>query len=90
VFGQVSDGFHFAGPNIQVKYMDHLFCIYVKSMGKNTVYRAEERKHPHKPAIDFINDVLNSLEKFEKIISEFRKELRQKFTLIYPCSVPNL
>ena len=48
---KVSDGFHFAGPNIQVKYMDHLFSLYIKSMGKDTVYRIEERKHPHKPAI---------------------------------------
>jgi hypothetical protein len=29
---KVSDGFHFAGPNIQVKYMDHLFSLYTKSM----------------------------------------------------------
>ena len=58
---KVSDGFHFAGPNIQVKYMDHLFSLYIKSMGKDTVYRIEERKQPHKPAIDFINDVLNPL-----------------------------
>ncbi|MGC1927614.1 MAG: hypothetical protein WA667_01455, partial [Candidatus Nitrosopolaris sp.] len=36
---KVSDGFHFAGPNIQVKYMDHLFSLYIKSMGKDTVYR---------------------------------------------------
>jgi hypothetical protein len=46
-------------------------------MGKDTVYRIEERKHPHKPAIDVINDVLNPLEKFEKLVSEFRKELKQ-------------
>jgi hypothetical protein len=57
--------------------MDHLFCIYIKSMGKDTVYRVEERKHPHKPAVDFINDVFNPIEKFENIVSEFRKELKQ-------------
>jgi hypothetical protein len=59
--------------------MDHLFSIYTKSMGKDTVYRVEERKHPHQPAIDFINDVLNPLERFEKMVSELvRKELKQK------------
>jgi hypothetical protein len=47
--------------------MNHLFSLYIKSMGKDTVYRIEERKHPHKPAIDFIIDVLNPIEKFEKI-----------------------
>jgi hypothetical protein len=75
---KVGDAFHFAGPNIQVKYMDHLFSIYIKPMGKDTVYRVEERKHPNKSPIDFINDVLNPLERFEKMVSEFRKELKQK------------
>jgi hypothetical protein len=62
---KVSGSFHFTGLKIQLKHMDHLFSIYVKSMGKDTVYRVEERKYPHKPAIDFINDVLNPLETFE-------------------------
>ncbi|MGC1930685.1 MAG: hypothetical protein WA667_17080 [Candidatus Nitrosopolaris sp.] len=71
---KVSDWFHYTGPKIQVKHMDHLFCLYIKSMGKDTVYRIEERKHPHKPPLDFINDVLNPVEKVEKLISEFRDE----------------
>ena len=60
---KVSDLFHFTGLKIQVKHMDHLFCLYVKSIGKDTLYRVEERKHPHKPALDFINEVFNPLEK---------------------------
>jgi hypothetical protein len=48
-------------------------------MGNNTAYRVEERKHPHAPAIDFINDVFNPIEKFEKLVSDLvRKELKQK------------
>jgi len=74
---KVSGSFHYTGLKIQVKHMDHLFSIYIKSMGNDTVYRVEERKHPHKPAVDFINDVFNPIEKFEKLVSEFRKELRQ-------------
>ena len=74
---KVTGLFHYTGLKIQVKHMNHLFSLYIKPMGKDTVYRIEERKHPHKPAIDFINDVLNPLEKVEKIISEFRKELKQ-------------
>jgi hypothetical protein len=46
-------------------------------MGKDTVYRIEERRHPHKAAIDFINDVFNPLEKVEKLISGFREEQEQ-------------
>ena len=76
---KVSGSFHFTGLKIQVKHMDHLFSIYIKSMGKDTVYRIEERKHPHKLAIDVINDVLNPIEKFEKLVSELvRRELKQK------------
>jgi hypothetical protein len=67
---KVSGSFHFTGLKIQVKHMDHLFSLYIKSLGKDTVYRIEERKHPHKPAIDFINDVLNPIENFEKLVSE--------------------
>ena len=74
---KVSGWFHYTGLKIQVKHMNHLFSIYIKSMGKDTVYRIEERKHPHKPALDFINDVFNPIEKFEKLVSEFRKELKQ-------------
>ncbi len=54
--------------------MNHLFSVYIKSMGKDTVYRVEERKHPHKPAVDFINDVFNPIERVEKMFSEFREE----------------
>lgn len=70
----VSDWFHYTGLKIQVKHIDHLFCLYIKPMGNDTVYRVEERKYPHKPPLDFINDVLNPLEKVEKLISEFRDE----------------
>jgi argonaute-like protein implicated in RNA metabolism and viral defense len=46
-------------------------------MGKDTVYRVEERKHPHQSHLDFINDVFNPVEKVEKLISEFREEQKQ-------------
>lgn len=35
-------------------------------MGKDTVYRVEERKHPHKGPLDFINQVFNPTEKDEQ------------------------
>jgi hypothetical protein len=46
--------------------MDHLFSLYIKSIGKDTVYRIDERKYPHKPPIDFINEVFNPIEKFRQ------------------------
>jgi hypothetical protein len=49
---KVSDLFHLSAIKIQVRHLDHLFSIYIKSMGKDTVCRLEERKHPaEKPAI---------------------------------------
>ena len=45
---KVSDVFHFSAIKVQVRHLDHLFSVYVKSMGKHTVCRLEERKHPVK------------------------------------------
>jgi hypothetical protein len=56
---KVSHWFHYVGSKIQVKHLDHLFCLYIKSMGEDTVYRVEERKHPKKNAIEAINDIFN-------------------------------
>jgi hypothetical protein len=39
-------------------------------MCKDTVYRIEERKHPHVSVSEFITNVFNPLEKMEKLISE--------------------
>jgi hypothetical protein len=74
---KVSDWFHWTGQNVQVKHLNHLFSLYIKSMGKDTVYRIEERKHPHVSVSEFITDVFNPSEKMEKLISEFREEQKQ-------------
>ena len=39
---RVSDWLQFTGIKIQVKHMDHLFRIYIKSMGEKRVCRIEE------------------------------------------------
>jgi hypothetical protein len=67
---KVSDLFHFTATKIQVKHLDHLFRIYVKSIGKDTVCRIEESKHPEKPAIEFISDVFNPPERFEDMVDK--------------------
>jgi hypothetical protein len=56
---KVSHWFHYTGSKIQVKHLDHLFCVYIKSMGEDTVCRVEERKLPKKNAIAAINDIFN-------------------------------
>ncbi|HXP50736.1 MAG TPA: hypothetical protein VN922_12315, partial [Bacteroidia bacterium] len=38
---KVSDWFQYIGLRIQVKHIDHLFSLYIKKMGKDTVCRVE-------------------------------------------------
>jgi len=51
-------------------------------MGKDTVCRIEERKHPNQSAIDFINDVFNPVEKVEKQIAEYAKKVDKAIGLM--------
>jgi hypothetical protein len=62
---KVTDLLHFSGVKIQVKHLDHLFRIYIKALGKDTVCRVEENKQPKKRAAEFLNDTLNPWEKIE-------------------------
>jgi hypothetical protein len=47
---------------MQVKHLNDIFRIYIKSMGEHTVCRVEKSMHPpsEKSAIEAINDVFNS------------------------------
>ena len=74
---KVSDLFHFTAIKVQVRYIDHLFSIYIKSMGKHTVCRLEERKHPvtKRPAVEFVNDTFNPIGRLEKQIAEIEKKV---------------
>jgi hypothetical protein len=74
---KVSDWLHYTGIKIQVKHLDHLFRIYVKSMDRDTVCRVEEEKHSNKTAIQTVNDIFNPHEKVEKHLAEQHKILYQ-------------
>jgi hypothetical protein len=80
---KVRDFFQLKGPKVQVKHLDHLFRIYIKSMGKETVYRVEESLHPKKSALETINNIFNPMEKVEGEIAEFRDETNRKLSAIY-------
>ena len=62
---KVSDILHLTGIKIQIRHLDHLFRIYIKAMGKDTICRIEENMRPKIGAMEFINDVFNPLEKLE-------------------------
>jgi hypothetical protein len=72
---KVTDLLHFSGIRIQVKHLDHVFRVYIKGLGKDTVCRVEESKQPKKRAVEFINDVLNPMEKIERQLSGISERL---------------
>ena len=65
---------HFSAIKIQVKHLDRLSRIY-KALGKDTVCRVEDAKQPKKRAVEFINDVLNPMEKIERLYLVFLNSL---------------
>jgi hypothetical protein len=72
---KVSDLLHFSGIKIQVRHLDHLFRVYIKAKGKDTICRIEEEKNPKKPAVELINDIFNPMDRIEKKLSEISERL---------------
>jgi hypothetical protein len=74
---KVSDWMQVTGIKVQIKHLDHLFRIYVKSMEKDTVCRVEESVSNNKPnnsILDTINKIFNPTECLEKICSDISKK----------------
>lgn len=57
---QVGEGLQYAGIKVQVKRFDHVFRIYIKSIGNQTACRVEESLAAKKPAIQALSDILNN------------------------------
>jgi hypothetical protein len=74
---KVSDWFQFTGLKIQVKYLDHLFRIYIKSMGEDTLCMVEESCNPNRPVIQAISEIFNPNERLQKQIAEYGNKLSQ-------------
>ena len=75
---KVRDWLQYSGLRIQVRHLDHLFRIYIKSMGPNTVCRVEESCNSvNKPVIEAINDIFNPCEKLERQFAEHDKKLNE-------------
>ncbi|MBV9666666.1 MAG: hypothetical protein JO327_00910 [Nitrososphaeraceae archaeon] len=53
----------------------------------DTVFRIEERKHPtattKKPAIEFINDIFNPVERIERCLTEIARYRYLQFLSLY-------
>jgi hypothetical protein len=72
---KVSDWFQSTHVKVQVRHLDHLFRVYIKSMGRNTVCRVEESCNSvNRPAIEAINDIFNPCgRKLEEILDRLKK-----------------
>jgi hypothetical protein len=57
---KVSEALQYTGIKIQVKHFDHLFRVYIKSLGKGTACRVEEALYPNKPAVQALSEIIDS------------------------------
>ena len=79
----VSDALHATRLNLQIKHLDHLFRIYIKAMGKDTVCRLEESKcFKNRPAIDVINGIFNPNEEMERKLTQMDKKVDNSHELL--------
>lgn len=81
---KVSHLLQVVGLKIQVKHLDHLFSIYIKSLGPDTVCRVEEKKHfkPNKPVLEAINDIFNPYARIENKINFLSDQFRDLIKLL--------
>jgi hypothetical protein len=83
---KVSDWLQFTGIKIQVRHALHLFRIYIKSKGKDTVCRVEESINPkNRSAVEMINDIFNPHERLEKQIGDLSKKIDHLALLHHNC-----
>lgn len=79
----VSHWLQMTGLKIQISHLDHLFRIYIKSMGKDTVCRIEDCKStPNKPAIENINEIFNPNERTNELLIRVIQELSELKSII--------
>ena len=73
---KVSDWLQLTGLKIQLSHAFHLFRVYIKSKGKDTVCRVEESVvSNNRSAVEAINDIFNPTERLEKQIVELDRKI---------------
>jgi hypothetical protein len=74
---RVSDWLQLTGLKIQLRHAFHLFRVYIKSKGRDTVCRVEESVvfPNNRSAVEAINDVFNPTERLEKQIVELDRKI---------------
>jgi hypothetical protein len=84
---KVSDWLQWTGLKVQIKHLDHLFRVYIKSKGKDTVCRVEQSVtcSNRTSVIDIINDVFNPYQRIENLLGD----MQSKIDGIYYSSIKN-
>ena len=66
--------------SIQVRHLSHLFRVYIKTKGGDTLCRVEESVTPKgKCVAEAINDVFNPVERVEKQIAQLNRKFDRLF-----------
>jgi len=74
---KICDHLQFTGLKIQVKHVDHLFRIYIKSLRSETICRVEQSintNHENNSILDTMTRIFYPTERIEKICSEISKK----------------
>ena len=73
---KLGDWLQFTGINIQVKHAFHLFRLYIKANGKDTLCRVEESINPKdKSAVEAICNIFNPNKQVERQIRELSNKI---------------
>jgi hypothetical protein len=73
---RIENWLQLTGLSIQVRHVCHLFRVYIKSRGKDTVCRVEESiSSKNKSVVEAINEIFNPTERLEKQIAGLSKKL---------------
>jgi hypothetical protein len=82
---KVSDWFQYTGINTQIKHLDHVFRLYIKSRGKDTVCRVElSCIHDKCSAIETANNIFNPTQRLDKQYEEISRKLDSLHSSLAP------
>jgi hypothetical protein len=82
---KIGDWLQFTGLNIQVRHAFHLFRIYIKAKGQDTLCRVEESIIlKNKPVLEAITEIFNPTERLEKQVAELDNKVSQLLEFFGP------
>ena len=74
---KVSDKAQITLPDIQLKYVDRVFRLYIKSLQGRAVGRAEEGVKLDLPLVEALDDIRHPYKSIEYTLNEMRKDIKE-------------